>query len=131
GLDHAAGAFLDVGLVGRELGDQRLAGHGADRFHHPGRHVRVVAELHAAFLDVRAGDVDLHGADGRVVEAPRHRDVFLDGGAGDVGDEARLAEVQCRQDVFDDVIHARVLQANGVEHAGRRLVDTVRRVAEA
>src|SRR5690606_15921678 len=89
------------------------------------------AELHAAFLDVRAGDVDLHGVDGRVVEAPRHRDVFLDGGAGDVGDEARLAEVQCRQDVIDDVIHARVLQANGVEHAGRRLVDTVRRVAEA
>jgi hypothetical protein len=43
--------------------------------------------------------------------------VFLDRRAGDVGDEARLAEIERRQDLVDHVIHAGILQADRVQHA--------------
>jgi hypothetical protein len=99
--------------------------------HHARRHLRHVAELHAALLDVGTGDVDLDGVDRRVVEAARDLDVLLDGRAADVGDEARLAEVQRRQDLVDHMIDAGILQADGVEHAGRRLVHPVRWIAQA
>ena len=107
-----------------------LLRHLAAGGHHLRRHLRIVAEGDAAFLDVRAGDVDLDGVDRRVIEAPRHLDVLLDGRAADVGDEARLAEVQLRQDVRHHLLDARVLQADRVQHAGGRLVDAVRRIAE-
>jgi hypothetical protein len=66
----------------------------------------------------------------RVVEAARDLGVFLDRRAGDIGDETRLGEIEGRQDVAHHMIGAGVLQADGVEHAHRRLVDPVRRVAE-
>src|SRR5690606_16911287 len=49
-LDAQPGVLPDVRLVGRELGDQRLAGRGPAGGHYARRHLRVVAELHAAFL---------------------------------------------------------------------------------
>src|SRR5690606_38744863 len=51
--------------------------------------------------------------------------------AADVRDETRLAEVQGRQDVPDDVVDAGVLQADRAQHPGRRLPDAMRRIAEA
>ena len=93
-------------------------------------HLRVVAELHAAFLHVRAGDVDLHRVDRRIVEAARDLGVLLDGRAADVGDEARLGEVERRQDLPHHVVDAGVLQADRVDHAVRRFRHAVRRVAE-
>ena len=97
---------------------------------HACRHFRVVAESHAAFLHVRTGDVDLDGVDGRIVEQPRDLDVFLDGRARHVGEEARLAEIERGQDLPDHVFGARILQADGVQHARGRFVDAVRLVAE-
>ena len=117
--------------LGDSLVMRGLRGDAAAGGHHLRRHLRVVAEGDAAFLDVGAGDVDLDGVDRRLVEAPRDLDVLLDGRAAHVGDEARLGEVELRQDVLDDVVDARVLQADGVEHAGRGLEHAVRRVAEA
>lgn len=131
GLDAQAGVAGDVGLVGRQLGDQRFFGYRAAGLDDAGGHFRVVAEHHAAFFHVRAGDVDFDGVDRGVVEAAGDFDVFLDGGAGDVGDEAGFFKIQRRQNVLDDVIGARVLQADGVEHAFRGFVDTVRLVAQA
>src|SRR5690606_6347411 len=78
----------------------------------------------------RAGDVDLDRVDGGVVEAPRRFDVVLDGRAADIGDESRLGEIERRQYLVHDLVDTRVLQADGVQHAHRRLVDAVRRIPE-
>ena len=94
------------------------------------RHVGVVAEGDAALLDVGAGDVDFHSVDGGVVEAPCHFGILFDGGTAHVGEEAGFGKVQRGQDVVDDGFHAGILQSDGVEHAGRRFPDAVRRVAE-
>ena len=48
-----------------------LSGDRAAGGHHARRHLRVIAEGHAAFLDIRAGDVDLDGVDGRVMSSSR------------------------------------------------------------
>ena len=115
----------------RELGDQGLLRRGPAGRDDARAHLRVVAELDAAFLDVRTGDVDLHRIHGRVVEPARDRDVLVDRAARDIGDEARLAEVEAGQDVRDHVRDAGVLQADRVQHAAVGLVDAVRRVAES
>jgi hypothetical protein len=130
GLDAAPCVLADVRLVRRQLGDQRFAGHRAAGLDDARRHVRVVAELDAAFLDVRAGDVQLDRVDRRILETTRDFDVVVDRRTADVREESGFGEVERRQDRVDDVIDARVLQADRVQHALRRLVDAVRRVAE-
>ena len=129
-LDAPPRVLADVGLIGRELGDQRFLRDPAARRYHLRRHVGIVAERDAALLDVGTGDVDLDRVDGRLVEQARDLGVFLHGGAGHVGDETRLGEIQRRQDAAHDVLRARVLQADGVQHSGRCLVNAVRRIAE-
>ena len=116
---------------GDSLVMMRLLRRRAARRDDPRRHLGIVAERDAAFLHVGAGDVDLDRVDGRVVEAARDLRVLLDRRAGDVRDEARLAEVERRQDLAHDVVRAGVLQPDGVQHAGRRFEHAVRRIAEA
>ncbi len=120
----------DIGLVGRQLGDERFARHAAAGLHDLGRHVGVVAERHAAFLDVGTRDVDLDGIDGRLVEAARDLDVLLDRGARNIGNETGFGKVELREDSPHDVLDARILKSNGIQHAGRCLVDAVRRVPQ-
>src|SRR6185437_6903707 len=55
----------------------------------------------------------------------------IDGRARDIGNEAGLGKIELRQDALDHVRHAGVLQADRVEHSGRRLIHAVRGVAEA
>ena len=55
---------------------------------------------------------------GGSVEAPRDLDVLLEGRAADIGEEARLAEIKLGQDRAHHVLDARILQADGVQHAG-------------
>ena len=62
-FDTAPRVAGDIGLVGRELGDQRLRGIGATDLDDPGRHLWVIAEGHPTLLDVGAGDVHLNGID--------------------------------------------------------------------
>src|SRR5690606_29896645 len=118
-------------LVGRQLGDERLARDGAAGLHHTGGHVGVVAEGHTSLLDVGTGDVDLDGVDGRIVEQLGDGAIFLDGGPGYVGDEARLGEIELGKDLLNDIARARILQSDGIEHAVGRFRNAVRRVAEA
>ena len=66
-------------------------------------HVGIVAEGDAAFLHVGTRDVDLDGVDRRLVEAARDFHVLLDRRAGNVGDEARLGEVELGEDALDNV----------------------------
>ena len=80
------------GHIGAELGDQRQRGGLAAGGDHLAEQPRVGAELSAAFLDVRAGDVELEGADtAQRVKAARDLGVFLDRGAPDVDDRRARA----------------------------------------
>ena len=63
-IDTAPGVVRDVGLIGRQLGDQRLVGRSAADLDHARGHFRVVAKSHAAFFDIGAGYVDFDGIDG-------------------------------------------------------------------
>ncbi len=129
-LDAQACIFLDVRLVRRQLGNDRLARVRTTGGDDPCRHLGVVAELHAAFLDVRAGDVDFDGVNRRIVEALRDALVFLDRGAGDIRKKPRLGEIETRENVIDHPVDPGILQADCVEHAHRRFIDTMRLVAE-
>ena len=92
------------------------------------RAVQAAAELNAAFLDVRARDVQLDGRDALVIrQDARDLRVLVERGAADVDDDARAALAQQRQLLADEAVDADALQADGVEHAGRRLGDARRR----
>ena len=131
GIDAAAGIVADVGLVGRQLGDQRLAGDCAAGCDHACRHVRIIAEGDPAFLDIRAGDIDLDGVDGGIIKAARDFGIFLYSGSGDIGNKTGFAEIQRRQDLPDDMVCTGILQTDSIEHAGRCFSDPVWPVAES
>ncbi len=82
-------------------------------------------------LDVGTRDVDLDGVDRRVVEDPGNLPTVLDRRTGDIGDEARLGEIEPGQDVVNDAPSARILKPDGVQHSGGGLGDPMRGVAEA
>ena len=91
------------------------------------RAASVRAELRAAFLDVGAGDVEFQRADAaQRVEAPRHLGVFLDRRAPDVDDRRHLQLFEERPVFLDEAVHARPLQADGVDQAAGDL-DRARR----
>ena len=53
------------------------------------------------------------------------------GFAGDIGDDRGRQRAQIRQVVRDEMVDAVVIQADGVEHPGRRLDGARRRIADA
>src|SRR5262249_49806811 len=57
--------------------------------------------------------------------------ILLDRRAADVRDEPRLREVELGKDVAHDVVDARVLEADRVQHPRRRLPNAVRGIAES
>ena len=124
------GAGGDVGLIGRELGDEGLGGGGPTGGYYLCRQLPIIAEGRAALLDIGTGDVDLDGVDGGIVEPAGDFVILLDRGARDVGDEPRLAEVEGRQNPLYHMVDAGVLQADGVQHAVRGFTDPVRRVSQ-
>ena len=75
-----------------------------------------VAELHAAFLHVRAGDVDLHGVDGGMSKR-RVTSTYSSIVEPETLAMKRVSEKSSfGRILLHHVIHARVLQADGVEH---------------
>jgi len=73
-----------------------------------------------SFLDVWAGNIQLQRADAAErVEPPRHLGVFLDGCAPDVDDRGHFQFLQKRPVFLDEAVHARTLQADGIQHAAR------------
>ena len=92
----------------------------------------AAAELDPALLDVGAGDVQLDGGDAvGVRQDARDLDVLVERRAAHVDDDGRVAGPQFRQLLVDEPADADALQADGVQHAGRRLDDTRRRMALA
>ena len=88
-------------------------------------------EGHATAMYVRAGDIDLEDTDLRhLAHGLGELYVLRDAEAGDVRHEW-LMEVlpKLRKLLLDDLMHARVLEADGVDHAGRTLRDTRKLVA--
>ena len=84
------------------------------------------------FLDVRAGDVQLERVHALGIgEDARHLDVLVERRAADVDDDDRAALAQLGQPLRDEAVDADALQADRVQHAGRRFDDARRRVSFA
>ena len=116
---------VSFGMIGqpRDLAD------GADDVEGAGQ---AAAELDAAFLDVRARDVQLEGCDALGVRKDaRHLDVLVERRAADVDDDRRPACPQLGQLFVDEPANADALQADRVQHAGRRLDDARGRMSFA
>ena len=122
----------DVGDVRRQLRDHRQRRHLAHRADDIVRAGQAAAEGDPALLDVRAGDVELDRGHALVVrQDPRDLAVLVDRRAADVHEHDRAAVAQLRQLLAHEPVHADALQADRVQHAGRRLDDPRRRVAFA
>lgn len=81
---------------------------------------RISAESNSTALDVGTRDVNLHsGHIGGRRDYLADPDVVLGGVTGDVCDDGQVREVlsQPRQLLGHDDVEARILQADGVEHA--------------
>ena len=132
GVLAGAGDRNDIGHVGRELHDDGL---GRDCLHGP-CHLRrrggIGAEAHAAAVDVRAAHVDLEPPDlGARVELSTDGGVFLRGKAADIGDHFFMEiSLQRRKLHGQDFVHAGILKAYGIDHAGGAFRDPRRRIAE-
>src|SRR5690606_23168519 len=134
GADRDLGHAADIRHVGRELGDERPAGegtHGADDL---GEEVLPGGEHGAAFLDIRARQVELEGEKaGQRVEALDHLDVVLDRAAGDVDEDLRATQAagQPGELLLGHPVEPDVGEADGVDHAALEFRDAGRRVALA
>ena len=92
---------------------------------------RVERELEAAGTHVGARDVELDaGHAGLPIEPSRDLDVIGDRFAGDIDDDRHLPCRPGRGVLFEHGVDARVLEADRVEHPGRRLGHARRRVAD-
>ena len=88
GVFRGARERRDVGDVRRQLRDDRQARHLAHRADDVVRAGQAAAERDAAFLDVRAGDVQLDRGDPfGVGQDPRDLDVLVERRAADVDDD--------------------------------------------
>ena len=97
------------------------------------RRVGVRTERHAAVPHVRAGDVDFENFNLFFLRQQLDTvNVFLHRKTADVGDNRLMEDFsQCGQFVRDDVLHAGILQADGVQHPVRAFRNARRWVAEA
>ena len=94
--------------------------------------VDAAAERDAAFLDVRARDVQLERGDAFDVRQDRRQlHVFLDGRSADIHDDDGAARAKLRHLFGDESMDADALQADRVQHSRGRLHDPRRRMAFA
>ena len=123
----------DVGDIRGKLHDDRLLcvllyfpGDGLNRF-------RILTKGNTSLFDIRTGDVDFENFDLFFLRQQLDAvNVFLHRETADVGDN-RLAEdfPQCGQFVRNHMLHAGILQADGIQHSVRAFRNARRRVAEA
>ena len=114
---------------GVSFGITGSARHLADGADDVVRAVQAAAELDAAFLDVRARDVQLDRADAlRVRQHARDFAVLVERRSADVDEDGGAEPAQFRQLLGDEPVHADALQSDRVQHARRRLDDARRRM---
>ena len=95
---------------------------------------RISAESNSTALDVGARDVNFQsGHIGRRRDGLADLDVVLSGVTGDICDDGQVREVlsQPRQLLGHDDVEARILQADGVEHASWSFSHPNNRIATA
>ena len=116
---------VSFGMTGQPRG-------GADGGDDIGGAVQAASERDAAFLDVRARDVQLERGDPfDIGQDLRELDVLLQRRAADVDDDHRAARAQLGHLLRDEAMDADALQADRVQHAGRRFDDARRRMSFA
>ena len=89
------------------------------------------AELHAALLHVRAGDVHFDHVDVGVIQFFRHGAVILRRVAGNVRNDGHALLPQPREIFFDEVIDTRILQTHGIQHTAGGFRNARRRIARS
>ena len=91
----------------------------------------IGAEGHSAGVNVGAGDVEFVGGDAfRIVETRDDLEIVADRVAENVDDDFALGVALHRREFLCEVVDdADILQADGVQHAGRGLDDARRGVA--
>ena len=109
---------IDV-MLGRELCDDRAV----ETIRYTAQDAlnvgRTRADLHAAGLEVWAGDVDLKTRDaGLAVQALGEAVIFFDSKPADADDDGRIIFRVLRQDLFQEMLDAARRDADGVEHSG-------------
>ena len=93
---------------------------------------QAAAELDAAFLDVRARDIQLDGGDALGIRHDaRHFGVLIERRAADVDDHGGAASAKLGKLFRDEAPRADALQPDRVQHAGGRFDDARRRMALA
>ena len=103
--------------------------HLLDRAHDIEGAVQAAAEGDPAFLDVRARDIELERVHPfSIGEDSGQLDVLVEGAAADVDDVGDAESPELGQLLGDVPVHANTLKADGVEHPGRRLDDSLWRV---
>ena len=123
------GHLRDVRDVGAQLHDHRLL-RVALHFPRDGlQGVRFLAEGDAALLDIRAGDIDLQHIYRLIRQALHHLAVVLHGLSADVDNDFRVVLLQKRKIPLKKHVDARILKADGVQHAALRLRDAGHRIA--
>ena len=137
-VDHGDGIRTGAFRRERDLGNichirgklhhQRLFAMRAHRFRDIFNASAARAELHAALLHVRAGNVHFDHVDVGVIQFFRHGAVILRRVAGNVRNDghALLAEI-----FFDEVIDTRILQTHGIQHTAGGFRNARRRIARS
>jgi hypothetical protein len=118
---HPDATIVGVGGISTAADAVELMLAGADGF---GRASGGVGEHSPAVLDVRAADVALHGDDraGHVGQHGGGLGIVVDAEAPDAGHHTRAGGDQSGQLELAPRLHAGVLQADAVQHAGTDLV---------
>ena len=89
------------------------------------------AELYAALLHVRAGNVHFDHVDVGVIQFFRHGAVILRRVAGNVRNDGHALLAQPREIFFDEVIDTRILQTHGIQHTAGGFRNARRRIARS
>ena len=123
------GHLRDIRHIGAQLHDHRLArmalylpGDGLHRF-------RILAEGNAAFLHIRAGNIDLHQINRLSGELFHHIHIVRHTFSAHIDNDFCVKLFQERDIPPGKQIKAGVLQANGIEHAAVDLRDARRGIA--
>ncbi len=118
GILRRPGDDRDIGHIGRELDDDRLAAglvlHGRRNL---GREARILPEERAAVRHIGAGDIHFQGGNALFSGKALGKIGKFFGRSGvDIGDDRRFPPRQTGEPHFEKRLHPVVLQAHGVEH---------------
>src|SRR5262249_41075614 len=121
----------DIGDVRGQLGDERERARVLTAADNASCHRRIGGEVDPS-THVRAGEIQLDAGQAAILDDLRGQlDELVLGLSGDVADYCRRQVAQIWEVVFEEVVDSVVVEADGVEQAGRRFDGPRGRVADA